>query len=575
MFGLTPSIAAAAFVRMTPMRQELRSLARFGQAAQISCRLGTSVPLQEDRRARRRALSPSRRRGPAARRAAARRLRRCTRKRMPNSSAGRDDGDVRVRRVGGRVDDAGPSGSPAPAASASAGTSNSERWRLTASRLVGRRAAPRRARHRADRTASRRRHERSFGPGAASALARRAARPRPQPRRRGRGRRLVGLGAPQCPQNVFCGSGAAARRDEAKVRAHRPTERRRISAASSASVPISVLAGVGAAGRDWRASIMPMTSRCASPGLSDRMRAPVVRTRSSRGAAAEERDRQRAGRRAHAVGPARDVVVGHVRAGDDDGVRGERAEHLGQARDAADRQRQDARAGARAEQLERAHVERVGIEVVARRVADQDARGTRRRRARAAGARAASRWPSARRTPTARSRSPWRRAELAKDGSRTSSTERSTERSASAASIAPSARSSSNDVSAPTRTFVSALQRLARAGDRGGDREALLERVAQCRDLAVGVEAVLAGRALRLRIPEAAFPGAQRVRADVEQRGRLGGLQRAHGKEKQSAEPARLLQACAAIAQDLAQTCARTCRRRYHCSRTCPQLQER
>ena len=43
------------------------------------------------------------------------------------------------------------------------------------------------------------------------------------------------------------------------------------------------------------------------------------------------------------------------------------------------------------------------------------------------------------------------------DGSSTSSTERSTDRSASAASIAPSARSSSNEASAPTRMFVSAL----------------------------------------------------------------------------------------------------------------------
>ena len=41
-------------------------------------------------------------------------------------------------------------------------------------------------------------------------------------------------------------------------------------------------------------------------------------------------------------------------------------------------------------------------------------------------------------------------------------------------------------------------QRLARAGDRGGDRQPLLQRVAQRGDLAVRVEAVLARRALRL-----------------------------------------------------------------------------
>src|SRR5204863_3321800 len=91
----------------------------------------------------------------------------------------------------------------------------------------------------------------------------------------------LGLGAAVSAERLL-GLRLGDRRDEAKVRAHRPTERRRNSGASSASVPISVLAGVGAAGRDWRASIMPMTSRCASPGLSDRTRAPVVRTRSSR-----------------------------------------------------------------------------------------------------------------------------------------------------------------------------------------------------------------------------------------------------------------------------------------------------
>ena len=75
-------------------------------------------------------------------------------------------------------------------------------------------------------------------------------------------------------------------------------------------------------------------------------------------------------------------------------------------------------------------------------------------------------------------------------------------------------------------------QRLTRAGHCGGDREALLEGVAQCRDLAMRVETVLAGRPLGLRIPEAALPRAQRVRADIEQRCSLGRLQRAHGKEK-------------------------------------------
>ena len=71
-------------------------------------------------------------------------------------------------------------------------------------------------------------------------------------------------------------------------------------------------------------SMTARSSRWASPGLSARSRAPVVRTRSDRVAAAEQRDRQRAGDRAHAVGPAGDVVVGVVAAGDDDGVAGGR-----------------------------------------------------------------------------------------------------------------------------------------------------------------------------------------------------------------------------------------------------------
>ena len=40
-------------------------------------------------------------------------------------------------------------------------------------------------------------------------------------------------------------------------------------------------------------------------------------------------------------------------------------------------------------------------------------------------------------------------------------------------------------------------ERLARAADRGGDRQALLQRVAQGGDLAVDVQAVLARRPLR------------------------------------------------------------------------------
>ena len=106
--------------------------------------------------------------------------------------------------------------------------------------------------------------------------------------------------------------------------------------------------------------------------------------------------------------------------------------------------------------------------------------------------------------------------------------ERSTERSASAASIAPSARSSSKEASAPTSTLRVGAQRLTRAGDRRRDRQPLLQRVAQRGDLAVRVEPVLARRALRLGIAETPLPGAERVRADVEDGSRFRCLQRAH-----------------------------------------------
>ncbi len=54
------------------------------------------------------------------------------------------------------------------------------------------------------------------------------------------------------------------------------------------------------------------------------------------------------------------------------------------------------------------------------------------------------------------------------------------------------------------------------------------KRVAQGRDLSVGVLAMLPGRPLGLGVAEAALPRAQRVRADVQQRRRLAGLQSPH-----------------------------------------------
>ena len=78
-------------------------------------------------------------------------------------------------------------------------------------------------------------------------------------------------------------------------------------------------------------------------------------------------------------------------------------------------------------------------------------------------------------------------------------------------------------------------QSLARAGDRRGDRQPLLQRVAQRRHLAVGEQPVLARRSLRLREPEPPLPRPQRVRADVQQRRRLARLEIAHAQESRLA----------------------------------------
>jgi hypothetical protein len=102
-------------------------------------------------------------------------------------------------------------------------------------------------------------------------------------------------------------------------------------------------------------------------------------------AAAEQRHLERAGGGAHAVGPARDLVVGRLGAGDDDDLRLERAQHVDEAGHTGHGQHEHARAGADAEELERAQGERVGVEVVAGRVADEHGGGPHGRRRQALG----------------------------------------------------------------------------------------------------------------------------------------------------------------------------------------------
>ena len=246
-------------------------------------------------------------------------------------------------------------------------------------------------------------------------------------------------------------------------------------------------------------------------------------------AAAEERHLQGAGGRAHAVGPAGDLVVGSLGAGDDDDLRLERAQDVDEARDAADRQHEHASARAHAEELERAQGERVGVEVVARGVADEDGGRAHRRRREALRALQPVGRP-------ARGEGPGRAVEAvalaelvdrgqqhlldrALDGAQR---EGGLHRAVGAVELEGLERA---DEDGRVRA-----QGLARAGDGRRDRQALLQRVAQRGHLAVRVEAVLAGRALRLGVAETTLPGTERVRADVQHGSRFRGLQRAHGR---------------------------------------------
>ena len=246
-----------------------------------------------------------------------------------------------------------------------------------------------------------------------------------------------------------------------------------------------------AAGR--RSSSSCCTSRVASASESCRMTVPVVRALGAALAAAEQRDGQRACRRADARRPS---ARPRRRTRAEPAItiaRGRKfAEHVGQAGQAGDRQAQRLGAGAAEEEVQRGGVERGGVELAAR---------SRRRPGRSAGAAGDGAMRRARTSqsvaqPAANAQgalpSPWRSAISCSDGSRTSSTARSTERSASAASIAASARSSSQAVSAPDEHRRVCGQVLARARDGGGDRQALLQRVAQRGDLAVRVQTVLA-----------------------------------------------------------------------------------
>ena len=285
-----------------------------------------------------------------------------------------------------------------------------------------------------------------------------------------------------------------------------------------------------------RRELLPRASPAAGLAAIGRRaagcRASAVRARSSRPPRRKSSDRQRRRRRTRTrVGPARDVVVARARRRRCTTTRRARRRASTSprpgdaARPAASAPARRARAvnssSARSASASGSSSSRVASPM-------QDRRPDRGRRRQALGAAAASRRPSGPRSAQGALSVAVAVGELAPATAAAPPRRRARRSAARArASIAASARSSSKAASAPTSTCVSALSDLARAGDGRGDRQPLLQRVAQRGDLAVRVEAVLARRALRLRVAEAPLPRTERVRADVQDGSRLGGLQRA------------------------------------------------
>src|ERR1700729_1441784 len=182
-------------------------------------------------------------------------------------------------------------------------------------------------------------------------------------------------------------------------------------------------------------------------------------------------------------------------------------DRIADPRDTTSREAQHVDSRASAEQLERADVRGIGVELVTCRVADDDRdRAYRWRR-------------EARRSPQPIAR-PMRREcprcgldpEAAVDllerrqqplldrAIDRSQRERSLDRLVGALALVGDQR--------PDERVRVGRQALSRAGNRRRDRQSLLQRVTQRGDLAVSEKAVLAGRALRLREAESALPSA-------------------------------------------------------------------
>ena len=233
--------------------------------------------------------------------------------------------------------------------------------------------------------------------------------------------------------------------------------------------------------------------------------------------AVEKRDRQRARRRAHRVGPARDLVVAGVRARDHDRPRLVVAQHVAQAGEPGDRQRQHRRAGADREEGQRGGLQRLGVQLVARGVADQHGAGTDGGRSEPARAHEPVGGPARGERPRSAGIAvlcgdlTQRGQQHVVDGALDrAQCQRGFHRAVGAIQLA--ARQRADEHRRVGR------QLLPRTGNCRGNRQAFFQCVAQRGDLTVRVEAVLALGAHRRRIAETPLPGAQSVRAYVQER---------------------------------------------------------
>ena len=237
-------------------------------------------------------------------------------------------------------------------------------------------------------------------------------------------------------------------------------------------------------------------------------------------AAPVDRDRHRPCCQPDRICPASDRVIREVPSGEHDEVRTVDGQCVADPRHPSGGQAQDLDAGADAEQLERADIRGIAVEFVARRVTDHDRDGPHRRRCQSLRASQPVVAPVRCERPRGRLGAvaaddlvERRQQDLLDRPLDRPQRERRLDR-----DVGPLALV--GDERADERIAV-CREPFARAGHRRGDRQTLLQRVAQRGDFAVREQAVLARRTLWLGEPETPLPGSQRVRAHVKERCRL------------------------------------------------------